>query len=106
MDTSPTETAKGKWFTENLKGLNVSNCKFTSKSTWDYNCVGFAVGDYQWWHWKEQREHYWPDGIKRSPMAKVYVEALKTAHFEVCPVQNADPEPDYEKIAVFHKGGR
>lgn len=38
-------SARGRWFAENLKSLRERECKFTSRATFDYNCVGFAVGD-------------------------------------------------------------
>jgi hypothetical protein len=81
-----------------------SDCDFASRSTWDYNCVGFAVGDYRWWHYEEHQDYFWPGGVKRSGWARSYVEALKTVHVEEC--KDSSPEPGYEKIAVYHRGGR
>lgn len=98
------ETAKGEWLRDNFPRLSECDCNWTSRPTWDYNCVGFAVGDYRWWHPDDEYDHhYWPDDATRSPWASAYVEALKTVHFEEC--DNAEPESGYEKIVVFHKGG-
>jgi len=97
------ETAKGKWFKKNLRGILESRCAFTSKSTFEYNCVGYAVGDFRWWHPAEQKEHYWPEGVARNFLAQTYVDALKTVHFEECPIQTDAQEPGFEKFALFHK---
>lgn len=107
MDSSP-ETAKGTWFTDHLGGLREEQCKFTSKATGDYNCVGFVVGDYLWWQPTGRRGHHWPESLRLPrlrrngiPPAKAYVTALKTVGFEVCPIQNAEPEEGFEKAAVY-----
>jgi len=88
---------------KHLPKLPEGSCHFISRSTWDYNCVGLVVGDFRWWHWIDQDEHYWPDGVKRDRWAKNYIEALATEHFEKC--EGPDPEIGYEKAAVFHQGG-
>jgi len=99
------DTAKGEWFEEQLRGINESDCTFISKSTWDYNCIGFIVGDYRWWNPEERQEHHWPDGVPRNFKIKSVVQALASVHFQVSPDQSASPEPGFQKIVLFHKGG-
>lgn len=88
---------------KNLPKLPEAQCEFTSTSTYDYNCVGLAVGDYRWWQADERDEYFWPDGVPRDYWASSYVQALETVHFEQC--QSGDPEEGYEKVAIFHNGG-
>jgi hypothetical protein len=83
-----------------------SDCNFISKWTQDYNCVGLAVGDYRYWHPVKQREHHWPEGVPRNYKVESYLAALSTVHFEECEVQSPDPEPGYEKVVVYHFGGK
>jgi hypothetical protein len=104
MNNSSRATAKGDWFKKRLRGLHERDCKFTSKSTYDYNCIGLATGDYLWWHPVEQDEHYWPANAPRNLLVTSYIKALETAHFEISPVQNPSPEPGYEKIVIYGFG--
>jgi hypothetical protein len=95
------------WFAENLPNLHEGDCTLTSRCTYDYNCVGFVVGDFRWWHPEDLESHYWPDGIERDPRkwAHLYVTALETERFE--PLDSV-PKFDaaYENIVIFHKGGQ
>ena len=102
MDTP--ETARGEWLRDHLPNMKDDDAKFTSMNTWDYNCVGYAVGDYNWWQHENIRESYWPPNVKRDGFAHNYVEALKTVRFEVC--DSGEYESEYEKIAIYHKGGK
>lgn len=84
--------------------MKEQDCLFTSKATFDYNCVGFVVGDFRWWQPDDDRpERYWPDGVPHDYWATSFVKALETVHFERC--QDGNPEEGFEKIALFHKGG-
>jgi hypothetical protein len=89
-----------------LRNLKERECRFISKSTTDYNCVGFAAADYLWWHPQQQDEHFWPEGVPRDFWAKTYVQALATVHFEVCPIQSPAIEDGYEKIVIYHRGSK
>jgi hypothetical protein len=86
-----------------LPALREERCEITSISTWDYNCVGFVVGDYRWWHPEPQDEHYWPPGISRDFSVESYIRAFETAGFVSC--VDGGEEDGFEKIAVYQSGG-
>jgi len=95
------------WFAQNLPDLCESECRLTSKCTFDYNCIGFVVGDFRWWHPEDLESHYWPDGVPRDrrKWAHLYAAALETVHFART---DSLPEfdPAFETIAIFHRAGQ
>jgi len=84
---------------------NLSNAphRSTSNPTSEENCIAHAAGAHgEWWDPAEGR--IWPvnppyDNDKIESLVRVY----ETLGYVVC--DSAEHEPDYEKIAIYGKGG-
>src|SRR5205823_3917683 len=70
-----------------------------------YNCIAWAVGrtDRPWWP-AAGGDAYWPDGIPNEETVEAFVLAFATLGFEPC--DRGDPEPGYEKIALYARDGK
>lgn len=76
------------------------NFIFTSKQTWDYNCV----------MWSLHRDDYWKDFfytedgyISIDQSIKPYVEFFKENGFSICETNVV--EEGFEKICIYSKNG-
>ena len=85
------------WFPK----LNSQNHRTTSPATPSYNCVAWAANDSsRWW---DHLYGYWPEGVARDDSVQAYVDLFRRLGFELC--DNSEPEPGFEKIAVYGKAG-
>ena len=84
-----------------LPNLTAENYRITSPPSWDYNCIGWAVGDTDVWWWPIPGR-FWPDGVPREETLDAFVAALATRGFAPC--ANSDLETTLEKIALYAVG--
>ena len=54
--------------------------------------------------WDHVPGYYWPDGLPRDESVEAYVGLFRRLGFESC--DNSEPEPGFEKIAVYGKAGK
>ncbi len=87
------------WFPK----LDSQNHRITSDETPRYNCVAWAANDSSRW-WDHVPGYYWPDGLPRDESVEAYVGLFRRLGFELC--DNSEPEPGFEKIAVYGKAGK
>lgn len=81
--------------------LNAQNHRVTSQKDPSYNCVAWAVEDSSlWW---DHIGGFWPEGVTRDVSVDAYVELFQRLGFELC--DNANLEPDFEKVALYEKAG-
>jgi hypothetical protein len=75
----------------------------TSWPTDSYNCIAWAAEDQSYWWWPDpDGESFWPQGVLRQPSIVAFVAAFETMGYEAC--DSYDPEPGYEKVAIFAIG--
>jgi hypothetical protein len=84
-----------------LPNLTVDNYRITSPTTWDYNCLAWAVGVTDAWWWPVPGR-FWPPGIPREETLDAVVAAFGTRGFSPC--AGADFEAGLEKIALYAAG--
>ena len=82
--------------------LKTSGYEITSESTDLYNCVAWAAGSDSIW-WSHTPGSYWPASVPRSPEVWALVQVFESLGYAVC--DNAEPEPGYEKVAVYVQDG-
>jgi hypothetical protein len=74
--------------------------RITSPASDVYNCIAWAAGDTQHWWWPgDPARTYWPVGAPRLESLGAFRDAFATLGYVVC--EQADWEPDFEKIALF-----
>ena len=92
-------------FAQDFPGLRPHLCVGeVSDATGDYNCIGWATGDNaNWWEPDPLGLYHWPAGVQRVYSRQAYIEAFRTAGFELCD----DPlrEDGQEKIAIYTTRG-
>lgn len=72
----------------------------TSDPTFDYNCVGWAVGDPENWWWPGAFNlGFWPSTVKREESFEAFSQAFATRGFVHC--GNPQFQPGVEKIALY-----
>lgn len=81
----------------------------TSESTWDYNCVAWAVGRQDNWWWPFGRtvtgfEAFWPRGAPRKDSVHAFERMFSMMHYKRC--KNENLETSYEKVAIFAIAGK
>jgi hypothetical protein len=65
-----------------------------------YNCIAWAAGDVtRWWWPAESPFAYWPAGMDREESLTSFIRAFATLGYE--PASSGDPEPSFEKVAIF-----
>jgi hypothetical protein len=76
-----------------------------SPATDTYNCVAFAVGDFQNWWWPRKGYGiYWPPGFPLDDFVATLVSIFELHGYSVC--NNSDHESGYEKLVIFSHLGR
>lgn len=70
----------------------------TSEPNKYYNCVAFALGDFENWH-DSTRYGKWDDRAPRDGRAESYAKYFELNGFELC--DGFDPEDGFEKVAIF-----
>ena len=94
----------GSWNPQDLPNLTPENYSITSPVDWGYNCIAWAVGDYQKWWWPTPSPnpfYYWPDGVPREESLEAFAAAYATEGFVKC--RNGRLETNYEKVALYAK---
>ena len=82
--------------------LDEKNHRITSDEIPRYNCVAWAAKDSsRWW---DRLYGYWPAGVVRDGSVEAYVEVFRRLGFELC--DDSEPEPGFEKVALFGKAGQ
>ncbi len=72
----------------------------TSPKDRRYNCIAWVVGDTRNWWWPDAAgDDFWPVNAPRAETLAAFEAAFATVGFTVC--DHDQPEPGYEKIAVF-----
>ncbi len=79
--------------------LSVSGYKITSPATAEYNCVGWAAGEADFWWWpSDEVGCYWPANAPLSETIQAFAQAFAGLEYEVC--SSSELEQGYEKIAI------
>jgi hypothetical protein len=95
-----TELEKARaWVIARFPALDQSAFEVTSQPTRDYNCIAWAVGDDKNFWWPTR---HWP--TKRTESRQSFLKAFATKGYRPC--KNADPEPGFEKIALYMMDGK
>ena len=80
--------------------LSSTQYRITSPHTPSYNCLAWAAQESdRWWSPLPEDDYYWPEGVHREVSVEAFSKAYETLGFKVC--NNADLEPDVEKIAFY-----
>lgn len=80
---------------------NDPNFKLLSPSTYDYNCIAFAMGMQDRWvdHCSEIPWHWWPP-VERGSSVKHLIDAFQYFGFEECGMDDT-PDDLYDKVALY-----
>lgn len=70
----------------------------TSEPNKYYNCVAFALGDFENWH-DSTRFGKWDDRAPRDGSVKSYIKYFELNGFVLC--EASEPEDGFEKVAIF-----
>lgn len=86
--------------------LRGSAFRFTSPIDDSYNCVAWAMGRADGWYWPlgDAKKSKWPENVARIESLEAFCDAFSTLGYSNCDL--ADPEGNYEKIAIYasHEG--
>jgi hypothetical protein len=89
---------RASWLETVFPNLSKNGYAIESPSTEDYNGIAWAAGDTERWWWPLEPD-YWPPGVPRSATINSFVDAYATLGYVQC--DTADPEPGFEKIAIY-----
>jgi hypothetical protein len=79
---------------------------FKSIVTPRYNCVGFAIGDPNWWDHVGEEGTTWPADLIGRGSLNDYLEVFRRHGFQTCDrAEGTVAMPGWENIAIFHEGG-
>ena len=87
---------------ENFPRLTSGNHRITSPSTWDYNCIAWALGEDDVWY-SSQAGYYWPQrGVPRNTQDAAVVAQLyiRLHGYEDCNGDTSHNE-GFEKVAIY-----
>lgn len=85
--------------------IDTESLEITSPRTDTYNCIAYAAGDQSKWWWPDPIGiAYWPKGVVRTENLIAFQMAFESLGYAL----TADEEfnPEYERIAIFHKNGK
>ena len=75
----------------------------TSEATHTYNSIAWAVEwaveDKRYWSPEPLDQYYWPSDIPREETLETFTQVFCSLGYELC--SSRDPEPGYEKIAIY-----
>ena len=87
-------------------GLRTSSFRVTSPATRDYNCIAWAAGDLAHWWWPDADPDddaiFWPPTVPVQETVDAFVAAFATLGY--APSVGEEPEPGFEKVALFASG--
>lgn len=95
MDTSET------WIDRQFQSA-VGKYRITSATNSGYNCIAFAAGSTAEW-WSHFPGYKWP--APRSPLIGSLISVFQSLGFEERPSTDLSLDPDFEKVALYAKGG-
>lgn len=75
--------------------------RVTSPATENYNCIAWAAGVNDS-VWDPAAGYYWPANASRRLTVDAFVSVFKALGYEHC--ETPDPEPTFEKVAIFSGG--
>ena len=81
-----------------LPRLTADNYRITSRASWEYNCIAWALGLTDAWWWPVPGR-YWPAGVLWEETVAAFVAAFATLGYKPC--AGTDLEPGVEKTALF-----
>ena len=85
---------------EMFPGLRGQLYQIASPRNDRYNCIAFAAGDDRNWWWPDAAEQdMWTAGVARAETVEAFRDAFATLGYVAC--SDDQPEPGYEKIALF-----
>jgi hypothetical protein len=84
-----------------LPNLTADNYRITSPTTWEYNCIAWAVGITDVWWWPTPGR-FWPADVPREETLAAFVAALATRGFSSC--ATSELEEGLETIALYAVG--
>lgn len=87
-------------------GLRTSPFRVTSPATRDYNCIAWAAGDTAHWWWPDPDPDnaaiFWPPSARREETLDAFTAAFAALGY--VPSSGEEPEPGFEKVALFACG--
>jgi hypothetical protein len=86
---------------QSLPRLTPENYRITSPTSWEYNCIAWAVGVTDAWWWPVP-DRYWPPNAPREETVAAFLAVFAAFGYTACP--SADLEPGIEKIALYAQG--
>ena len=78
--------------------LTSENYRITSPTSWEYNCIVWAVGITDNWWWPVLGR-FWPPDVPREETLEAFLAAFTTYGFSLC--TSPDVESRLEKIALY-----
>src|SRR5260370_905551 len=89
---------------ENLfPALRGSGYEVKSPPNERYNCIAWAAGATNtivwWWPFGDPAKTFWPAGVPRQETLEAFHQLFATLGYAPC--AHAEPEPGYEKVALF-----
>jgi hypothetical protein len=84
-----------------LPNLTAENYCITSPTSWQYNCIAWALGLSDAWWWPVPGR-FWPAGVPREETVEAFLAALGTRGYSSC--SSSEVEVGLEKIAVYSTG--
>lgn len=84
----------------NFPNMTERNWRPASDSTAEYNCVAWAAHTTAHYIWPDAGQQFaWPPDLQRQDTVDALCSFFSLLGFSCC--QTADPEPGFEKIAVY-----
>ncbi len=81
-----------------LPNLRAHNYRITSPTTWEYNCIAWALGITDAWWWPAPGR-YWPENVPREESVEAFLTMFATQRYSSC--SSVDVEAGVEKIALY-----
>ncbi len=81
--------------------LHAGNYQVTSPETDVYNCIAWAAGvtSKWWWPQGDPITTFWPAGVDKQETVAAFQAAFASLGYVPC--DSPEPEPGFEKIALF-----
>ena len=88
----------GSWSPDDLPNLNSENCRITSQTTSNYNCIAWAADCSTKWWWPI-RPYFWPKNVAREETKSAYLAVFEALGYKKC--EDGLLETGHEKVALF-----
>lgn len=83
---------------------NDTNYDLKSSTTFQYNCIAFAMGmQDRWVDHADLPWHWWPPGVQKGETESDLIQAFQYFGFECCGMDDSIDQ-DYDKIALYQDG--